>query len=99
MNYTKGEWKVKQPKGKAGEFFDGFTLSVEGDKLLIALCDRKGWDNKQQRLANANLIAAAPDMYEALKEMLVDWQSGDIEINSATRELIDKALAKVEGKE
>ena len=70
MEYTKGEWKVIQKKASKVPFFDGFTLSVEGGKLLIALCDREKWDNKKQRLANAHLIAAAPDMYEALKEIL-----------------------------
>lgn len=98
MNYTKGEWKVKQPKGKAIEFFDGFTLSVEGDKLLIALCDRKGWDNKQQRLANANLIAAAPDMYEACKEMLEELRITK-GVASVWLSKWAKALAKAEGKE
>jgi len=96
MEYTKGEWKVIQKKASKVPFFDGFTLSVEGGKLLIALCDREKWDNKKQRLANAHLIAAAPDAYKELKEAydmgLFDG-CDDIQFNR-----IKQALAKAEGR-
>ncbi len=36
---------------------------------------------------------AALDMYEALKQMLKDWHSGEIEIHHATRGRVEQALA------
>ena len=68
MNYTKGKWKVNQKDRAKAKFFDHFTLGVEGDGLLVALCDRELWDKHKERLANANLIAAAPDMHIKLIE-------------------------------
>lgn len=52
--------------------------------------------------ANAHLIAAAPDMYEALKALRAlvgtteaDWQS----LYEYSKKLADAAIAKAEGKE
>ena len=54
-----------------------------------------------EREATANVIAAAPELYEALKEFVEsewmvthDW-GGD---RDAVREKADKALAKADGK-
>jgi len=111
MNYTKGEWKVREYDEGTRPFIDGFSLAVQSPKLVVALCDKDSWDNKKQRLANANLIAAAPDMYEALRELhsppkhpIKDCPA-DISSNPCTcgwHDAMDKAmkaLAKAEGKE
>lgn len=62
-SHTPGPWSAK----------DGYVWSNPIGSNLVACCNKLG----KQELANANarLIAAAPDMYEALIEMtnLVDW--------------------------
>ena len=105
MNYTKGEWKVREYDEGTRPFIDGFSLAVQSPKLVVALCDKDSWDNKKQRLANANLIAAAPDMYEALKELIwVLGEQGD-ELAHANIAYVKEwnlgkqALAKAEGRE
>ncbi len=78
MNYTKGEWKVTK----------GFKV-VAGIKSAQAVADVFGETAKEVE-ANAHLIAAAPDMYEALKALpeQVKWIPE-----------VAKALAKAEGKD
>lgn len=104
MNYTKGEWKPWQIEcqhpnwttnteqwaicaGDSGE--QGIAKTVLDDTILAI-----------ERKANANLIAAAPDMYEALQQ-LVDYLAymgvpEDCEDKYAEAE---QALAKAEGRE
>ena len=110
MNYTKGEWEVITKKRNEAQFFDHFTLGVQSDKLLIALCDREQWDEHKERLANAHLIAAAPLMHgqletgiTALTEALNHLNSKEIrEATDYIKGVIagnEMALAKAEGKE
>lgn len=101
LQYTKGDWKVKQKKPTEANFFDGFTLLVEDEKLLIALCDREGWDNHKERLANANLIAASPMMHKVLGTIKRTAESsGDLYYLQNALKIIAyqarQALAKVE---
>lgn len=70
MNYTKGEWEIQEPE-------------IEPQKLIIHSCWKEGeqnWhrhicrtfgycDTKKEELANAQLIAAAPQMYEKLTKV------------------------------
>ena len=81
MNYTKGEWAVT-PAGNV--VVDG-RLIVRTPVLT---------DNDNEALANTNLIAAAPDMYEALKEMI----GAEDSIPEYMAKVINVALAKAEGK-
>ena len=46
-----------------------------------------------------SILIAAPEMYEALKEIKLVWQGLDEDISFPhLQEVIDKALAKAEGK-
>jgi hypothetical protein len=65
-------------------------VSYSGQYLHICATDHK---------QSAHLISAAPDMYEALKQMLDDFENGEIEIHHKTRTIIREALAKAEGKQ
>ncbi len=97
--FTKGEWRFSDQ-------YDLITVSkkgiIEGSKTICDLNLNVGdMENIDEMTANANLIAAAPDMYHALKHLkewfskLKDWEGvGDpdvVEIMFA----IDKAEGKI----
>jgi len=103
MNYTKGEWEVKD-SSSGGLVMAGLFPYVVG-------C-AEGTIAKITILANAHLIAAAPDMYEALeagKSVLLDIQQRESKTSfhgqrvasdcGEALKVIDKALAKAEGRE
>lgn len=58
--FTPGKWEV--PAGSKIVRIGGIVLE------MVADCDIK-YRNAEENEANANLIAAAPDMYEALKKV------------------------------
>jgi len=99
MNYTKGEWKVymtdiDKPRWEIcarenGEI--GVAKTIYDDDVPL-----------KEKEANANLIAAAPDMYEALevgKTVLLDIQQRVASDCGEALKVIDKALTKAEGRE
>ena len=84
MEYTKGEWK------KYGAHVHVNT-PYTSDEIVTVLCP--GWMSKDEQRDNAQLITAAPDMYEALKS-IDKWFEKQ---GKPTPEYITKALAKAEG--
>jgi hypothetical protein len=96
MKHTPGPWKV------AGQYRahhqDEVRLRIDGPKGYIALTEPYNGSNKEI-VANAHLIAAAPDLLEALEKILVlnaTQGVGYDEWEGAT-EMADKAIAKAEG--
>ncbi len=62
-SYTKGEWKVRHPVNNDYTIYIGeYGKGIEQIAILF--------ENKPNVEANANLIAAAPALYEALKELM-----------------------------
>jgi len=62
MKHTPGPWFIK----------DGliYALNESGiNQFFTGLCTQKGGAGNEELNANANLIAAAPDLLEALFEM------------------------------
>ena len=60
MSYTKGPWIV-----------DGWSVLDKTNRTVI--CDVLPWDVsgcRKEDVDNANLVAAAPDLFEALEEVL-----------------------------
>ena len=90
MNYTKGEWKV---------YHEEELVTVDSDNEVVAVCRKKEWQKSDETaLANAHLIAAAPDMYETLREVKLVWAGLDPNIRFPhLQEVIQQALAKAEG--
>ena len=87
MNYTKGEWKVvSDPQGKFTDIFGEVGMPI----ATITHFSK----DRTQDLADAQLIAAAPALYEALKSVM---GMGTI-VDSHEKDMALKALAKVEGK-
>jgi len=99
MNYTKGEWKAEHI-GNEGKY----VIHTGDLSLPFAYTFPNRYRNPQvpseEAEANANLIAPAPDLYEALKELmeaLEQFGSPSNEIRVAYN-LAKPALAKAEGK-
>ena len=95
MKYTKGEWKVRHPINcdyliYTGEYGKGITQVAQ----II-----ESYPNAE---ANAYLIAAAPDMYEALKGLAiaynVDGEGVIVNQDPHYWQQALKAIAKAEGK-
>ena len=97
MKATKGEWKV---------YVDNMAglcdvVAEDNAGFFHAVVAHINRHDNLEYLANANLIAASKDMYEALRELL-DWNrlprgtSGRPYMADVIR-LTERALAKAEG--
>ncbi len=98
MNYTKGEWEIwksldRVPPEGAG-FWAVYVVDDKGGH--IAKVSR----TDTETTANAHLIVAAPEMYEALRDAQYWFTEAKayIPLHSATLGTINQALAKAEGK-
>lgn len=87
MNYTKGEWNLElRPANNVHR--------IRTDREIIA--DVFGTNAEDK--ANAHLIVAAPDMYEALKWLCEDINNKEAIVSRvSTRTKIINALSKAEG--
>ena len=98
--HTPGPWACISG-GRSGEF----TVYLPSDGMVI--CSRNQYDDKHAEfLANARLIAAAPEMLAALKiaqqfmSIASDWNIDEAEIDGEMRstydwlEIVNAALAK-----
>ncbi len=84
--YTKGEWK----------YING---NIDNGSHIIVTMNNIGG----KVIADAHLIAAAPEMYEALfigLDLVMQklYEHPDDEVSQAQKVVIDKALAKAEGR-
>jgi hypothetical protein len=95
LNYTKGNWRVIN---------EGFGIDIgvgtNYDDYVAHIFYTSGAINPEKKdrdKANANLISASPDMYEALKKIadvaIKHWKSDD-----PLLEPMLKAINKAEGK-
>jgi hypothetical protein len=103
--HTPGDWKVEIPDDRADYLDDIFVTSGEGQYTVAAAqVEDVG---REAAMHNAYLIAAAPRMYAALKEVeavLMPWAAyisgkGDVpEPEDLVEPLVDvvNALGKVE---
>lgn len=89
--HTKGPWKVAEGK--------------KTDELFIEASTRKGgriarlWNGRSGRNANADLIAAAPDMLEMLQNasILLKVKCRGDDVGMLQIEKIDAIIAKAKG--
>jgi hypothetical protein len=75
--HTPGPWKIVRYTN-----YEGFSIQSETDPVYGCIAERwedTGRDKAREavRLANARLIAAAPELLEALTEMLAAQWDGD----------------------
>ncbi len=92
MSYTKGPWKY-EPETKT-------IRSIPGDYWLATMAS---WDGAIDNEANAQVIAAAPDLLRNLKNMVREWEEiiGTEEENRTPADTLEKAkeaIAKAEPK-
>lgn len=88
--WTKGPWRIKTGPNNQPDECD---LTIAGDIFLLA--DIKG-PNYAHCEANANLIAAAPDLYEALEIMFEATTAHSPYFENVSRQA-RSALAKARG--
>jgi len=109
-NFTPGSWGIKSKK--LTDIDNHFDYVIHKDGIPLAIVWGKILDPQLKKYkysgeTNAHLIAAAPDMYEALKD-LVQWReavmhnTGQLLGRARVEMLWQKAmnaLAKAEGRE
>ncbi len=87
INYTRGEWKAIKLRESNGYW----TIKLKGLSHDIATV----WSGHNEVEANAQLIASAPDLYEAAKQ--VSRESGpDMSPSLGAIDDLREALAKAE---
>ena len=91
MNYSKGEWKVIASKVAPGSQFYSVVSDYRKHQFEIA---KLAPFHQGESETNAHLISAAPDMYEALNEVLWDLKQRAM----PDIETVRQALAKAEKK-
>lgn len=90
MKHTKGEWSVKS-------FSDSRVIvkhvihSSNGDTICKVMRDDN--DDSEAELANAKLIAAAPELLEALNSLISEID--DAVMPTSSNEAISKAKAAI----
>lgn len=88
--YTPGPWIYERTK----DMFEIAPADLQGRAMWsLEICATTSDD--EQGEANARLIAASPDLYEALKELLGDNEWG---CNRPTYLKARAAIAKAEGR-
>jgi len=79
---------------------DGESLCVLYGFQDDVICDENSvWGDQPIRDATAHLIAAAPDLYQALKTLLFNCRHGNgLEAQYQALDKAESALAKAEGR-
>lgn len=89
--FTQGEWRIVH---------NHHFCDIEGPSSRIANMCASGFGATAKNHADAHLIAAAPELYEALKHFLEVWGSGDeIGPHHSALEFALDSLAKARGEQ
>lgn len=110
FKHTKGPWYVQENVPKelvAGNYLAHFIRETSVGRLIACLWIGGGTKGMPEQLANARLIAAAPDMLEALKRLETLAKAGVIHRNETgkpqwcltdeIKKIAGEAIAKVKG--
>jgi hypothetical protein len=90
-------WRVEAGDSVVGIYSPSGRVAVTNTKTYYQRHDDRD-------IANANLIAAAPDLLEALRELrtlveMEDWWNDPADRNYPLRYQIEAAIAKAEGRD
>jgi hypothetical protein len=99
MSHTPGQWYVGNKQRPSGTPFAANRV-WSGDRPIAMLISDSAQpaDIDPETQANARLIAAAPDLLEAL-QLVVDTYGFDSSTDSAIWQTACAAIAKAEGKQ
>jgi len=97
MKHTRGTWEMKAETGKLGVvivtvYTRRLGLTPKMDKKEV-ICDLPVRD-REEAIANANLIAAAPEMLKALKKCVNFYFKGISDFQDEVYALIARAEGK-----
>lgn len=98
---TRGPWRVGAPPEKVcTNYGGGDDVTRNGWGKTIVTCKRSSWMSEGEEFANARLIAAAPELLEALKELLelTDDPNNDADPEESTFSFARSVVAKAEGR-
>jgi hypothetical protein len=90
--YTKGEWEIK-PLPEDNSY--RILVNNQGTTIPISICDVFGMNADDRE--NANLIASAPRLYNALDNILDKWTNHE-ELTLADIRQAQEAMNQAQGK-
>ena len=92
-NFTKGEWYLKE----STECIEIFSRIKKGNKKICSIFS-KWYGAENTQLANAKIIAASPDLLEALRDLVWLYENHALDnelkesINLKAKKAIEKAI-------
>jgi hypothetical protein len=89
--FTKGIWSIRHDLIGVVDHSD-----TQSYRMMLNICSMDSWDFKDEWESNAQLIAAAPEMYRAL-EMVCNSVSKTETVHAFDCIRIEKLLAKARG--
>jgi hypothetical protein len=103
MNYTKGHWTITQTQSGTLSILSSDAKPIALLQLRVPPYDDNFVRDCNELKGNAHLIAAAPDMYAALKLLMERFAEMNGKYSypmslDLPRVWAEKALAKAEGK-
>ena len=91
--FTKGPWVVSEHEDEVSVFMgEAVDSPHEYNCSDVWVCDSYWSENDETAIANANLIAAAPEMYQMLKKLVEPYGMEDF-----SHEEVENLLAKARG--
>lgn len=98
--HTPGPWKAVQHGEDWWSVLKGaWDISQNGaSEPGVVACAKYSAMTPEENEANARLIAAAPEMLEALRLVRMHGHDGETEDGFSVSYFVDKAIVRVEGK-
>ena len=88
-NFTEGEWKVNKHYG----------CIYSGETLIARVANFSENASTPETEANARLIAAAPELYEMLREELIPISDYGGLLSLSRADKVHKLLARIDGED
>jgi hypothetical protein len=104
QKHTPGEWEVRDSKlrGGNGRFVEIFPCSDEDGGMCDCIADVYAGHSDEEMQANANLIAAVPELLQACKAVVHSWELATDPLGRPAHRVelskqVHEAIAKAEG--